>query len=100
MSEPKDDDGHLDVVLTESSCPHCVIVEMMRSLIEDRTLTAKEAADYAYSALVDVVAMLPPHGRLVFTASAQIALPGAVERAAATNRPPQEPAAPAGCTKH
>lgn len=99
MSEPKDDD-HPDVVLTESTCPHCVIVEMMRSLIEDRTLTAKEAADYAYSALVDVVAMLPPHGRLVFTASAQIALPGAVERAAATNRPPQEPAAPAGCTKH
>ena len=100
MSEPKDDDGHLDVLLTESTCPHCVIVEMMRALIEDRTLTAKEAADYAYSALVDAVAMLPPHGRLVFTASIQIAMPEAVERAAAASRPPQERAAPAGCTKH
>ncbi len=100
MSEPKDDDGYLDVRVTESSCPHCIIVEMMRALIEDRTLTAKEAADYAYSALVEVVALLPPHGRLVFTASMQIALPEAVERAAAANRPPQERAAPVGCTKH
>lgn len=77
MSDPRDDDT-LEIVAS-TTCPHCVIMAMMRALVDDRSITPTEAARYAFSALAGTLAMVEPAQRTALIAVMILALPGSVD---------------------
>lgn len=75
MSGP--DDDQLEVV-ADSSCPHCVILQMSRVLIRDGAYSTTDMARYTYQALTDPLLAIEPNLRDALMRQMIASLPAAV----------------------